>query len=468
MSRLQKVLFGMLGFIGISALSIGIVKANFLDDVARYAGEGVALNINNNLGADSITSKNFQKNIISVASPVANNTYDLGEYGNAWRNIMASGTVRAESFVGDGSSLTGVSSASSTAQELWNYLGVGRTATTTITGNTLSSGITTSYNLGKFYVDSSGNVNASGTMNFPYGFTEPLRVGNGSSTTTVNGSSTSTFPYGATFATTGGNVGIGTVSPTTKFDITTAQTSGYVMSINASNLASEAGLVITVPEVGGSPFRFRRASDNATMLDIGFSGSGGTDINNTSGKMRLYGLNSAGGITLRTKTTIGSTDNAATDIPLSIIADASQSANILNITKSVAGDVLAITGAGNVGIGTSGPSERLTVGGNTSAIGNIALGDGTTTSTLGFATSTYLWGHPLSDTAGYSAFTLNTTSTLTAADVFTVRNNGTAVFIAPTSTVGASKATCWLSDGASIGYCSDTVGATGGCTCNPK
>ncbi|MEK7211125.1 MAG: hypothetical protein AAB731_00660, partial [Patescibacteria group bacterium] len=60
--------------------------------------------------------------------------------------------------------------------------------------------------------------------------------------------------------------------------------------------------------------------------------------------------------------------------------------------------------------------------------GDLYFGSGATTSTIGFATSTYIYAHPKSDTAGYSAFTLNTTSTLSNAALLSVRNNGTQLF----------------------------------------
>ncbi|MBU0649049.1 hypothetical protein KJ969_03040, partial [Patescibacteria group bacterium] len=44
-------------------------------------------------------------------------------------------------------------------------------------------------------------------------------AGDGSTSSTISGTATSTFPFGATFATSGGNVGIGTSSPAFKLDI---------------------------------------------------------------------------------------------------------------------------------------------------------------------------------------------------------------------------------------------------------
>ncbi len=56
-----------------------------------------------------------------------------------------------------------------------------------------------------------------------------VSIGNGVVTTTIYGNATSTFPYGATFATTGGNVGIGTSNPTAKLDVSgTLTTSGKI------------------------------------------------------------------------------------------------------------------------------------------------------------------------------------------------------------------------------------------------
>ena len=78
--------------------------------------------------------------VASSFTPSANNTYDLGKFGGAWKDVYSSGTVR---------------------------IGTG----TTIDGTTLTLAAASGFNLGKFFVDSSGNVNASGTVRSASGLT---------------------------------------------------------------------------------------------------------------------------------------------------------------------------------------------------------------------------------------------------------------------------------------------------------
>jgi len=129
------------------------------------------------------------------------------------------------------------------------------TTTSTLGANYLAVATSTSAMSGIFYVDSLGNVSASGTIygsiatstwygsiatstfgslvaNHLYvsgsstlanlNILEPFYVGNGSSTNTVifgSNNTTSTFGYGLVMAANGGNVGIGTASPAYTLDV---------------------------------------------------------------------------------------------------------------------------------------------------------------------------------------------------------------------------------------------------------
>ena len=301
-------------------------------------------------------------------NPQYNNNFDLGVYGNAWQDIMASGTVRAGYFIGDGSSLTGVASASSTAQELWNYLGVGRTATTTITGDTLASGvISPTFNLGKFYVDTSGNVSASGTLysKSQSGYTPNIQF-----------SATGTM-----FAT-----------PTDA-----AGNSAFVLDTTASAATTN---LLSVRNNGTEKFIVDSAG-NATINEILLTGNLGI----------FYGNNTNKSLLLK-----GSVDDGATAISMKIGNTGSLFTAGAKIISFFSDSMI---------------TERAYFDLN----GDLGIaGGGYATSTLGNTTSTYLYSHPARDLAGYSAFTLNTTSTLATADVFTVRNNGAQLFsISPTT-----------------------------------
>jgi len=87
--------------------------------------------------------------------PSSSNTNDLGISDYEWRNVYASGTIYGDVLkVMDDANVGGALWASSTLQ---------------VTGatklyNTFSTGVTDSEHAGVFYVDTSGNVNASGTI----------------------------------------------------------------------------------------------------------------------------------------------------------------------------------------------------------------------------------------------------------------------------------------------------------------
>ena len=85
---------------------------------------------------------------------------------------------------------------------------------------------------------------------------EPIYVGNGSVSSTINGSSTSTFPYGATFATSGGNVGIGTASPNAKLEVVGSVSSTYLSSYGDLMVGRTATTTITAGTRGNATSTF--------------------------------------------------------------------------------------------------------------------------------------------------------------------------------------------------------------------
>ena len=95
---------------------------------------------NTTLGDASADTITLNARFASTLNPNANNTLDLGAFGNAWKDIYTSGTVR---------------------------IGTG----TVIDGTTLTLAAASGFNVGKFFVDASGNVNASGTIRTAAGLT---------------------------------------------------------------------------------------------------------------------------------------------------------------------------------------------------------------------------------------------------------------------------------------------------------
>jgi len=126
--------------------STGIIYAlgGFISNASSSIGAG--LQVAGNLSASS--SITLSGNILAN-----NNSSNLGAYGNAFASAYASGTI----FVG-----TGGFSSSTFAGGLLSIGSISDTAYLRSTSLILSAG--SGYNLGKFYVDSSGNVSASGTL----------------------------------------------------------------------------------------------------------------------------------------------------------------------------------------------------------------------------------------------------------------------------------------------------------------
>ncbi|MFA5128334.1 MAG: hypothetical protein WC457_05100, partial [Patescibacteria group bacterium] len=119
--------------------------------------------------------------------PASNNAVDLGSYGYAFKDIYASGTLRIGS-------------------------------TSVLDTNSLKIGTASGYDVGKFYVDSSGNVNASGTTATFSSAT--LRVNNIISTTNLNAGNGNyylgaggNFKSYSIFDDGAGKVGFGTTGP---------------------------------------------------------------------------------------------------------------------------------------------------------------------------------------------------------------------------------------------------------------
>ncbi|KKQ26892.1 MAG: putative T4-like protein proximal tail fiber [Candidatus Magasanikbacteria bacterium GW2011_GWC2_37_14] len=104
-----------------------------------YVSSTLITSGNVTLGDTSADVLTINANIGSSLLPSVNNNYDLGSYGNAWKDIYASGTLRIGS-------------------------------TSILDTNSLKIGTASGFDAGKFYVNSAGNVSTSGTLH-TYGST---------------------------------------------------------------------------------------------------------------------------------------------------------------------------------------------------------------------------------------------------------------------------------------------------------
>lgn len=166
----------------------------------------------------------------------ANNTDDLGAYDKAWKDVYASGTIYADNIVFDTGGVP-LDDITNPAGDTSIDLGNGKTVTF-ISNDTTPSPGEGIYNFkasGAFsddlvFISQAGGNPTAGSKLLALEVDDPdivplyvagnnlesifyntdVRIGNDSVTTTLKAGATSTLEYGVSFATTGGNVGIGT------------------------------------------------------------------------------------------------------------------------------------------------------------------------------------------------------------------------------------------------------------------
>ncbi|MFA5166889.1 MAG: hypothetical protein WC449_06390, partial [Candidatus Paceibacterota bacterium] len=264
--------------------------------------------------------------------------------------------------------------------------------TSTLTKNSLILGQTSSAALGKFYVDSSGNISASGTL-------------------AILGNGTSTFSYGATFATAGGNaVGIGTTEPQSK------------LHIARDDAPTDVKVVSSYLHIGGTV----EAINSYKLLTFGHNDGESTNypaayfgFQETSASADSYGDFVWGG-----RTQVGDFE------PVERMRLTNMGALILN---KAAGDNLGkfyIDASGNVS--ASGTVSVLGSGTSTFSFGLTAASSGGTGSSLIVGASSLYSEYPDTFTPGDSKTKLYVYGDLTATSLTDV-----AQLVGATSTLGA-------------------------------
>jgi len=233
---------------------------------------------------------------------------------------------------------------------------------------------------------------------------------------TITGTGTSTFSYGATFATDGGRVGVGTVNPTSNLHVYGTTDAGTVITSQNTNTNAAAELRLTADTenyyiqslgsgVGGTlsnAFRIYDATQAATRFLITSDGKVGvgTIVPGSPLTVSGSGLPDTPVVSI-TPTHDGSTYGAT--FGLSVIDSALQTGNYVTNLLGVAystnniatfnfnyegsgstsnslglgfwgnDNILSVVATGNVGIGTTTPSSKLTVVGDVSIFGTSTL-----------------------------------------------------------------------------------------------
>jgi hypothetical protein len=272
-------------------------------------GVFTALTVNDNttLGSSNSDTVTFNGRVASDLNPATDNTYDLGVTGHEWRNLNIDGTANIDSLVADTADING-----------------GTIDGTAIGATTPSTGAFTTL----------------------------------SSTT------------GANFATSSGDVGIGTASPDSK------------LHIKQGNNGTDGG--IRTYRSDTSDFNaFYMGGDNVAYYDNRAT-TGGHDFYLNGSKLAGFsstGLAVTGALSATTSVTTPSLTNAGT------LALSATGANV--ITASTNGvEQMRIASTGNVGIGTTTPGSKLDVNGEL-RIGNTV---NTVTPTLPNRTITMVIG----------------------------------------------------------------------------
>jgi hypothetical protein len=412
-------------------------------------GGGGGENLDQTLGTGNTSSKGMSVGVVTATSFVKSG-------GTSSQFLKADGSVDSNSYLtstSSGSSLTGIVTSITAGSGISINQSTGNVTITATGGggggesywvstavgiHTLSNvGIGTTNATSKLTVQ--GDVSVSGVSTFTNG---PILIGSGTST------GTSSQPLQVTGgAYVSGNIGLGTTNPTTKLQINGIL--GFGADNNARIGDSNTGSSITNGTnnifIGSNAGRFNNTGSSNVFLGLnaGYSNQGGasniligngagyfntgssnvffglnTGFNNSSGSSNNF-IGVAAGISNQTGSNnvfLGARNGISVSASYKVIIGSGNLANYFDSPDTTKSNQFAVgirTDANpskywlvgdenfNVGIGTTNPTSKLTVQGNTSLETLSVSGISTLTTTLiGGVTSTGTSSQPLQVTGG--------------------------------------------------------------------
>jgi hypothetical protein len=252
-----------------ATLASGVTASSLtsLGTITSLTATALTVNDNTTLGSNNSDTVNFNARVASDLNPSTDNTYDLGVTGHEWRNLNIDGTANIDSLVADSADINGGTIDGTT---------IGATTPSTVAATTLSS------TLGANFATSSGNVGV-GTAS-PSGFADAkvldiFQSASGHGQVIVEGNNGANFVQVTSGTGSGNNGGSIISSSDLRFALATSKdATGYSekMRLSSTGLAvtgalSATGIITTATQVtssGSNPLRLQCPTNTSVTIGV--------------------------------------------------------------------------------------------------------------------------------------------------------------------------------------------------------